>query len=62
MGKRLKEESLMDMIRYINLAIILIQKTKIKDSLKLDVRKKQWKTNSSVAIRARGALGGICAL
>eukprot|EP00253_Pinus_taeda_P010030 PITA_10030 len=58
MGSRIKEEAIRSLIRIETPDILLIQETKLEDSIFLQASKKLWNKCEAKAISARGASGG----
>lgn len=59
MGSRAKEESIRGLIRIEVPDILLVQETKLEDSVFLQASKKLWNGSEAKAISARGASGGL---
>lgn len=59
MGSRIKEEAIISLIRTKTPNILLIQETKLEDSVFLQASKKLWNKCEAKAISARGAFGGL---
>eukprot|EP00253_Pinus_taeda_P029550 PITA_29550 len=62
MGSKAKEEAMNSLIRLEAPDILLIQETKLEDSVFLQASKKIWKKYGAKATSARGASGGIGSL
>ena len=59
MGSKAKEEAIRNLIRTETLDILLVQETKLEDTVFLHSSKKIWYKSEARAISARGASGGI---
>ena len=59
MGSRTKEEAIRSLIRIESPDILLIQETKMEDSVFLQASKKIWNKSGAKAVSTRGALGGL---
>lgn len=59
MGSKVKEEAMRSLIRTETPDILLIQETKLEDSVFLQTSKKLWFKSEARAVSARGASGGI---
>lgn len=59
MGRKIKEEAIINLIRTEAPDILLVQETKLKDKFFLQASKNMWPKSEARAISARGALGGI---
>lgn len=59
MGSKVKEEAIRSMIRTETPDILLIQETKLEDSVFRQTSKRLWFKSEARAVSARGASGGI---
>jgi len=59
MGSRAKEEATRSLIRIETPNILLIQETKMEDSVFLQASKKFWNKGGAQAVSVRGASGGL---
>ena len=59
LGSNQKEEALKDIIRINKPDILLIQETKMEDSILYQVGHALWKKGPGIAISSKGASGGI---
>lgn len=59
LGSRLKEDALKDIVRLHTPEILLIQETKLEDTILLQSSKMFWRKGPGRAVSARGASGGI---
>ena len=59
MGRKVKEEAIRNLIRIEASDILLIQETKLEDSIFLQTSKKIWSKSRAKAVSAQGASGGL---
>ena len=59
LGSKGKEEAMLDLISLHQPDILLIQETKMEESIFLQTSKKFWKNKGAAALSSRGASGGI---
>ena len=59
LGSNLKEEAVKDNVRLYKPKVLLIQETKLEDSVLLQASKVFWKKGQAKAVSSRGASGRI---
>jgi len=62
LSNNLKEEALKDIVRMYTPEVLLIQETKLEDSVLLQACKVFWKKGQAKAVSSRGASGGLTTL